>query len=75
MKNKENYKKLKEQLSQGIHDELSKLKNDFDSSIAQDLIKNIVTDKNTSIVGKINKRVNKTVSKVKKQMTKGTDSK
>ena len=70
LKNKENYKKLKEQLSQGIHDELSKLKNDFDSSIAQDLIKNIVPDKNTSIVGKINKRVNKTVSKVKKQMTK-----
>ena len=70
LKNKENYKKLKEQLSQGIHDELSKLKNDFDSSIAQDLIKNIVPDKNTSIVGKINKRVNKTVSKIKKQITK-----
>ena len=39
LKNKENYQKLKEQVSQGIYDELTKLQGNFNSSIAQALIK------------------------------------
>ena len=40
LKSKENYQKLKEQVSQGIYDELTKLQGNFNSSIAQALIKN-----------------------------------
>ena len=60
LKNKENYHKLKDQISQGIHDEISKLKQQFSSNIGQSLIKRIVPDKKTSIVGRINKSVKNT---------------
>ena len=70
LKNKENYKKLKEQVSQGIYDELSKLQGNFNSSIAQELIKQVVPDKNTAIVGKVSKSVKKTINKIENKIKK-----
>ena len=67
IKNKDNYKKLKEAVSQGIHDELSKLKGNFDSNVAQNLINNIVPNPKTSIVGRQNKSVKNTTKKDKKK--------
>ena len=66
IKNKDNYQKLKEAVSQGIHDELSKLKGNFDSHVAQNLINNIVPNPKTSIVGRVNKSVKNTTKKDKK---------
>ncbi len=70
MKNKENYKKLKDQVSQGIHDELSKLKGNFNSSIAQELIKKVVPDKNASIVGKASKSARKAIKNFERKVVK-----
>ena len=75
LKNKENYQKLKDQISEGIHNEISKLKQQFSTNIGQSLIKRIVPDKKTSIVGRINKSVKNTISKVKKKNKKGKDKK
>ena len=75
LKNKENYQKLKEQVSQGIHDELTKLKGNFESNIAQTLIKNIVPDKKTSIIGKVSKSVKKNVSKIGDKIKKAAKDK
>ena len=71
LKNKDNYKKLKEAVSQGIHDELSKLKGNFGTNVAQSLINNIVPNPKKAIVGKANKSVKNTGKKDKKDNKKG----
>ena len=70
LKNKDNYKKLKEKVSQGIHDEISKLKGNFSTNVAQSLIKNIVPNPKNSIVGRINKSVKNRVNKAKEKIGK-----
>ena len=64
MKNKDNYQKLKDKVSQGIHEELTKLKGNFNTNVAQSLIKKIVPNPNNSIVGRVNKSVKNVIKKV-----------
>ena len=73
LKNKENYLKLKDQLSKGIHDEISKLQGNFSTNVGQSLIKNIVPNPVNKIAGKVSKSIknlfpkNKKKEKAKKQ--------
>ena len=67
LKNKDNYKKLKDKLSQGIFDDLSKLKGSFGSGVAQNIIKNIVPNPKTGVKGKANKSVKNLLPNLKKQ--------
>ena len=64
LKNKDNYQKLKDKVSQGIHEELTKLKGNFNTNVAQSLIKKIVPNPNNSIVGRVNKSVKNVIKKV-----------
>ena len=68
LKNKDNYKKLKDKLGQGIFDEISKLKGTFDSNVAQNIIQNIVPNPKTSVKGKANKSVKNVFSNIKKKV-------
>ena len=45
LRNKENYKKLEEKISQGIYDELTQLKGNIEADISQELIGKIVPQK------------------------------
>ena len=49
LKSKENYKKLKEKIKEGIREELIGLNSDFKSNFAQNLIKKIIPDKKSVI--------------------------
>ena len=77
LKNKDNYKKLKDAVSQGIHDEISKLKGNFGNNVAQSLINHIIPNPKTSIVGKVNKSVSVSnrIKKDKKTDKKGKKDK
>ena len=59
LKNKENYKKLKDKLSQGILNEISKLEGNFDANAAQNII--------TSIKGKEDKSENNLLRNMEKE--------
>ena len=67
LKNKENYQKLKDQLSKGIHDEISKLQGNFSTNIGQSLIKNIVPNPMDKIAGKVSKTIKNLFPKNKKK--------
>ena len=69
LKNKENYQKLKEQINQGIYDEISKIKGQF-TTIGQSLIENAIPDKKTSIVQNTIPEVQKKDEKEKDKMEK-----
>jgi len=72
IKNKDNYNKLKDKVSQSIHDELTKLKSNFGNNIAQSLFKNIVPNPNNTVSGRASKTVikDKNNKKGKKENTK-----
>ena len=71
LKNKDNYQKLKEKVAQGIHDELTKLKSNFDNNIAQSLFENIVPNPNNTMAGRVNKTIiNKKVKNNQKEKAK-----
>ena len=65
LKNKENYQKLKNQVCKGIHEELTKIKGNFSTNIAQNLIKSIAPNPNNAIKGKANKSVKKELANIK----------
>ena len=67
VRNKKNYQLLKDKISQEIHDELTVLQRGFSSNIGQSLIKTIVPDKETTIVGRKNKNVKSLISKKTKK--------
>ena len=67
LKNKENYLKLKDQLSKGIHDEISKLQGNFSTNVGQSLIKNIVPNPVNKIAGKVSKSLKNLFPKNKKK--------
>ena len=52
LKNKENYRLLKEKVGQGIHEELSKLQGQFSSNVGQALINQVVPNQKTTPKGK-----------------------
>ena len=64
LKSKENYQKLKDQISQIVKEFK------FESNIAQTLIKNKVPDKKISIIGKVSKNDKKTMSKIGRRQKK-----
>ena len=70
LKNKENYQKLKDQVSKGIHEELTKIKSNFNTDIAQELFKNIIPNPKNVIKGKANKSVKEELSKIKNNIKK-----
>ena len=70
LKNKENYQKLKDQVSKGIHEELSKLKSTFDNNVAQKLIQNIAPNPSKVVKGKANKSVKGIFSNIKNKLDK-----
>ncbi len=67
VRNKKNYQILKDKISQEIHDEITILEGEFSSNIGQSLIKKIVPDKETTIVGRQNKNVKSLISKNKQK--------
>ena len=67
LKNKENYKKLKEKVGQGIHEELTKLTGQFSSNVGQKIINQVVPNSKTAVKGKANKSVKNLVPNFAKQ--------
>ena len=59
LRNKENYKKLEEKITQGIYDELSQLKGNIEADISQELIKKMEPEKENEITEKENDTENK----------------
>ena len=59
LRNKENYKKLEEKITQGIYDELRQLKGNIEADITQELIKKMEREKENEITEKENDTENK----------------
>ena len=59
LKSKENFAKLKSRMAKGLHNELSKLKKNFDNNIAQNIINKIIPNDENKTEKKANKSVKK----------------
>jgi hypothetical protein len=70
LKNKDNYTKLKEKVGQGIQEELTKLKGNFATNIAQNLIKTIAPDAKKIVNSKASKSAKKVSQASKKKKNK-----
>ena len=72
MKNKENYKKLKEKIKQGIYEELIGLKSDFESGNAKNLIEKIIPNRNNVVKEMENESENMDIIEDKSERKKHT---
>ena len=71
IKNKENYAKLKANMAQSLHEEVSKLKGEFENPVAQNIINKIVPSAETTLEKRANKSVKqKKVKKLEKKIKK-----